>query len=64
MKSKKNYEVADILELIKISNEFIERNRRVYERLAAGIPTQSILDRTGAGIGRFVRRLYNPNKSV
>lgn len=44
MKSKKNYEVADILELIKISNEFIERNRRVYERLAAGIPTQSILD--------------------
>lgn len=44
MKSKKNYEVADILELIKISNEYIERNRRVYERLAAGIPTQSILD--------------------
>ena len=44
MKYKKNFEVADILELIKISNEFIERNRRVYERLAAGIPTQSILD--------------------
>lgn len=44
MKSKKNYEVADILELIKISNEFIERNRKIYERLAAGIPTQSILD--------------------
>lgn len=44
MKSKKNYEVADIMELIKISNEYIERNRRVYERLAAGIPTQSILD--------------------
>ena len=44
MKSKKNYEVADILELIKISNEFIERNRRVYERLAAGIPTQGIID--------------------
>ena len=44
MKSKKNYEVADTLELIKISNEYIERNRRVYERLAAGIPTQSILD--------------------
>ena len=44
MKSKKNYEVADILELIKISNEYTERNRRVYERLAAGIPTQSILD--------------------
>lgn len=44
MKNKKHYEVADILELIKISNEFIERNRRVYERLAAGIPTQSILD--------------------
>lgn len=41
---QKNYEVADILELIKISNEYIERNRRVYERLAAGIPTQSILD--------------------
>ena len=36
--------MADILELIKISNEYIERNRRVYERLAAGIPTQSILD--------------------
>lgn len=44
MKSKKNYEIADILELIKISNEFIERNRRVYERLAAGIPTQGIID--------------------
>lgn len=44
MKSKKNYEVADILELIKISNEFIERNRKVYERLAAGIPTQGIID--------------------
>lgn len=44
MKSKKNYEVADILELIKISNEFIERNRKIYERLAAGIPTQGILD--------------------
>ena len=41
MKSKKNYEVADILELIKISNEFIERNRRVYERLAAGIPLRA-----------------------
>ena len=44
MKHKKNYEIADILELIKISNEFIERNRRVYERLAAGIPTQGIID--------------------
>lgn len=44
MKNKKNYEVADILELIKISNEFVERNRKVYERLAAGIPTQGILD--------------------
>ena len=44
MKYKKNYEIADILELIKISNEFIERNRRVYERLAAGIPTQGIID--------------------
>lgn len=44
MKNKKHYEVADIMELIKISNEFIERNRRVYERLAAGIPTQGILD--------------------
>nr|WP_296157892.1 hypothetical protein [uncultured Blautia sp.] len=44
MKNKKNYEVADILELIKISNEFIERNRKVYERLAAGIPTQGIID--------------------
>lgn len=44
MKRKKNYEIADILELIKISNEFIERNRRVYERLAAGIPTQRIID--------------------
>lgn len=44
MKRKKNYEVADILELIKISNEFIERNRKVYERLAAGIPTQGIID--------------------
>lgn len=44
MKSKKNYEVADILELIKISNEFIERNREICERLAAGIPTQGILD--------------------
>ena len=44
MKRKKNYEIADILELIKISNEFIERNRRVYERLAAGIPTQCIID--------------------
>lgn len=44
MKSKKNYEVVDILELIKISNEFIERNRKIYERLAAGIPIQGILD--------------------
>ena len=44
MKNKKKYEVADILELIKISNEFVERNRKVYERLAAGIPTQGILD--------------------
>lgn len=44
MKNKKNYEVADIMELIKISNEFIERNRKIYERLAAGIPTQGILD--------------------
>ena len=44
MKNKKNYEVADILELIKISNEFVERNRKVYERLAAGIPTQGIID--------------------
>ena len=44
MKNKKHYEVADIMELIKISNEFIERNRRVYERLAAGIPTQGIID--------------------
>lgn len=44
MKSKKNYEVADILELIKISNEFIERNREICERLTAGIPTQGILD--------------------
>ena len=44
MKSKKNYEVADILELIKISNEFIKRNRKIYERLAAGIPTQDIID--------------------
>lgn len=42
MKSKKNYEVADILELIKISNEFIERNREICERLTAGIPTQGI----------------------
>lgn len=44
MKSKKNYGVADILELIKISNEFIERSREICERLAAGIPTQGILD--------------------
>ena len=44
MKSKKNYEVADIMELIKLSNEFIERNRKIYERLAAGIPTQGIID--------------------
>lgn len=44
MKSKKNYEVADIMELIKLSNEFIERNRKIYERLAVGIPTQGILD--------------------
>lgn len=44
MKNKKHYEVADIMELIKLSNEYIERNRRVYERLAAGIPTQGILD--------------------
>ena len=44
MKYKKNFEVADIMELIKISNEFIERNRKIYERLAAGIPTQGILD--------------------
>lgn len=44
MKNKKNYEVADIMELIKLSNEFIERNRKIYERLAAGIPTQGILD--------------------
>ena len=43
MKSKKNYEVADILELIKISNEFIERNREICDRLTAGIPTQGIL---------------------
>ena len=41
---EKDYNVADIMELIKISNEFIERNRKVYERLAAGIPTQEILD--------------------
>lgn len=40
MKYKKNFEVADIMELIKISNEFIERNRKIYERLAAGIPTK------------------------
>ena len=33
MKYKKNFEVADIMELIKISNEFIERNRKIYERL-------------------------------
>ena len=44
MKNKKLYEVADIMERIKISNEFIERNRRDYERLAAGIPTQGIID--------------------
>lgn len=44
MKNKKNYEVADIMKLIKISNEFIERNRKIYERLAAGIPTQGIID--------------------
>lgn len=44
MKHKKNYEIADILELIKISNEFIERNREICERLAAGIPTQGIID--------------------
>lgn len=44
MKNKKNYEVADIMELIKLSNEFIERNRKIYERLAAGIPTQGIID--------------------
>lgn len=44
MKNKKHYEVADILELIKISNEFIERNRKIYERLAAGIPTHGIID--------------------
>lgn len=44
MKNKKHYEVADIMELIKLSNEFIERNRKIYERLAAGIPTQGILD--------------------
>ena len=44
MKYKKNFEVADIMELIKISNEFIERNRKIYERLAAGIPTQGIID--------------------
>lgn len=44
MKYKKNFEVADILELIKISNEFIERSREICERLAAGIPTQGILD--------------------
>ena len=37
---EKDYNVADIMELIKISNEFIERNRKVYKRLAAGIPTQ------------------------
>ena len=41
---EKDYNVADIMELIKISNEFIERNRKVYKRLAAGIPTQEILD--------------------
>lgn len=44
MKSKKNYEVADIMELIRLSNEFIERNRKIYERLAAGIPTRGIID--------------------
>ena len=41
---EKDYNVADIMELIKISNEFIERNRKIYERLATGIPTQEILD--------------------
>lgn len=41
---EKDYNVVDIMELIKISNEFIERNRKVYKRLAAGIPTQEILD--------------------
>lgn len=44
MKNKKKYEVADIMELIKISNEFVERNRKIYERLASGIPTQGIID--------------------
>lgn len=44
MKYKKNFEVADILELIKISSEFIERNREICERLAAGIPTRRIID--------------------
>ena len=44
MKYKKNFEVADILELIKISNEFIERSREICERLAAGIPTRGIID--------------------
>ncbi len=44
MKYKKNFEVADILELIKISSEFIERNREICERLAAGIPTRGIID--------------------
>lgn len=41
---EKDYNVTDIMELIKISNEFIERNRKIYERLATGIPTQEILD--------------------
>ena len=44
MKYKKNFEVADILEFIKISNEFIERSRKICERLAAGIPTRGIID--------------------
>lgn len=44
MRNKKNFDVADILQLINISSDFIERNRKVYERLASGIPTQGILD--------------------
>lgn len=64
MKYKKNFEVADIMELIKISNEFIERNRKIYERLAAGIPTQGIIDSLVPGIGQSIWRSRDPNKSI
>ena len=44
MSNQKTYESVDTIDIMRISQEFIIKNKIVYRHLAADIPVQQILD--------------------